>query len=55
MGTLDLLFGGGGDILFEYSIFRFCYCCFDFVVVISVVYSIFFFFLVVMHIGLFCF
>ena len=24
VGTLDLLFGGGGNILFGYSIFRFC-------------------------------
>ena len=47
VGTLDLLFGGGGGeyfvrvFYFEYSIFRFCYRCFDFVVLISVVYSIF--------------
>ena len=41
MGTLDLLFGGGGDILFGYSIFMFCYCCFGFVVLVLVVYSIF--------------
>ena len=38
--------GGGGEYFvrvfyFEYSIFRFCYRCFDFVVLISVVYSIF--------------
>ena len=37
---------GGGEYFvrvfyFEYSIFRFCYHCFDFVVLISVVYSIF--------------
>ena len=33
--------GGGGNILFGYSIFRFCYRCFGFVVLILVVYSIF--------------
>ena len=46
MGRLALLFGGGGGIfcsgvLFRVSIFRFCYRCFDFVVLILVVYSIF--------------
>ena len=43
VGTLDLLFGGGGGgiFYFEYFSFRFFYRCFDFVVLISVIYSIF--------------
>ena len=45
MGTLDFLFGGGGGGEYYISgilFLGFVYRCFDFVVLISGVYSIFF-------------
>ena len=42
MGTLDLLFGGGGGIFCSKAMFLcFVYRCFGFVVLVLVVYSIF--------------
>ena len=40
MGTLDLLFGGGGLFCSETLFLCFVYHCFGFVVLVLVVYSI---------------